>query len=330
MPIRTALIAVTLVLLSAAVVRAAGLQPIEVPAGEGGEAIYGLVWSPCSQPAAPMQLGRLEISASPQCPVNGTNLPLILISHGYGGNDLGHHDTAEALADAGFVAVAINHPIDTTPPGSRANTIAWFTERPRDIKRVIDFMLNSWADRSKLNPDRIGFFGFSRGGHTGLVLIGANPDLRQGVSPCPPDLRPVCDAAATNPPPPTAFTHDARIKAAVLADPALPQVFTLAGLQQVIVPIQLWASERSGDDPVIGVTEQGVADLRDRLPSRPDFHLVSGAGHFAFLAPCPSTMAQRVPRFCVDAAGFDRVVVHNQLDAAIVAFFCQHLPAVRR
>jgi hypothetical protein len=28
-----------------------------------------------------------------------------------GHGDLGHHDTAEALADAGFVAVAINHPI---------------------------------------------------------------------------------------------------------------------------------------------------------------------------------------------------------------------------
>jgi predicted dienelactone hydrolase len=116
----------------------------------------------------------------------------------------------------------------------------------------------------------------------------------------------------------------------VLADPLLPQVFTPAGLQRVIVPIQLWASERSGDDPVIGVTEQGVADLRDRLPSQPGFHLVSGAGHFAFLAPCPSTIAQRAPRFCVDVPGFDRVVVHNQLDAAIVAFFKQHLPAVRR
>lgn len=43
--------------------------------------------------------------------VNGDKLPLVVVSHGRGGDSVGLHDTAEALADAGFVVAAINHPV---------------------------------------------------------------------------------------------------------------------------------------------------------------------------------------------------------------------------
>ena len=36
------------------------------------------------------------------------SLPLVVMSHGTGGSFLGHFDTAMALADAGFVVVAMN------------------------------------------------------------------------------------------------------------------------------------------------------------------------------------------------------------------------------
>jgi predicted dienelactone hydrolase len=46
-------------------------------------------------------------------------------------------------------------------------------ERPTDIKRTIDFMLGAWSDSPRIDPRHIGFFGFPRGGYTGLVEIGA-------------------------------------------------------------------------------------------------------------------------------------------------------------
>ena len=46
-------------------------------------------------------------------------LPLIVISHGQDGWFGGHHDTAEALADAGFVVAAINHPGDNALSATR-------------------------------------------------------------------------------------------------------------------------------------------------------------------------------------------------------------------
>jgi hypothetical protein len=36
-------------------------------------------------------------------------------------------------------------------------------ERIVDNKGVIDFMLNSWPDKSKIDRDHLGQFGFSRG-----------------------------------------------------------------------------------------------------------------------------------------------------------------------
>jgi predicted dienelactone hydrolase len=41
------------------------------------------------------------------CPVAGSALPIIVISHDYAGKLTNHRDTAETLANAGFVVAAI-------------------------------------------------------------------------------------------------------------------------------------------------------------------------------------------------------------------------------
>ena len=43
-------------------------------------------------------------------------------------------------------------------------------------KRLIDLMLGTPAFASRIDPERVGLFGFSRGGYTALAVIGANPD----------------------------------------------------------------------------------------------------------------------------------------------------------
>ncbi len=138
-------------------------------------------------------MGPNVLSVAENCPVAGEKLPLVVISHGHGGSFLGHHDTAEALADAGFVVVAINHPGDTTRDMSRADDPSVFVERPADIKRTIDFVLGSWSGSAKIDPERVGFFGFSRGGYTGLVAIGANLSLGKVLTLCEGAASPTCD-----------------------------------------------------------------------------------------------------------------------------------------
>ena len=176
----------------------------------------------------------------------------------------------------------------------------------------------------KSTPTASVCFGFSRGGYTGLVMIGADPDFRKGEAFCAkiPDA-PLCEQIRTGDIPTQPLVHDPRIKAIAIADPL--SFFSAGDLKNVTAPIQLWASEFGGD----GVTPESVAAVDRDLPTKPDYHVVSNAAHFAFLAPCPQQMMKAAPQICVDAAGFDRVAFHTEFNAAVLAFFRERLLASR-
>jgi predicted dienelactone hydrolase len=307
--------------------QAAGLRLITAPAEASSPALRAAVWSPCAEPVGEVKLRSMTLAATENCAIAGEKLPLIVISHGYGGSFTGHHDLGETLADGGFVVVALSHPADSGADMSRADTLAALAERPADITRLIDYMLSAWPDRGKLDPQRIGFFGFSRGGFTGLVVAGGNPDFRKAGALCPETSPwPICAVLQTNETP--AFAHDPRVKALVIADPAFGPLFGQSGLKEVKTPIQLWQSERSGEDITGGeVTPEFVLAIDRDLPLKPDLHLVSGAGHFAFLPPCTAELAKRIPRICTDRGGFDRAAFHAQFNAAVSEFFRKHLGA---
>jgi predicted dienelactone hydrolase len=309
------LIALTL-LLTAAVAQAAGFRFIELPAGADGPVLTGAMWSPCSAAPGEIDLGSVTVPGVKDCPVAGDKLPLVVISHGRRGSFVGHHDIAETLADAGFVVTAINHPGDTSSDTSRSDDLSVFIERPSDIKRLIDFMIGASPAAANIDPGRIGFFGFSRGGYTGLVLVGANPDWALATAACEQSSSHICEQIHRKEFPAQPLTHDPRIKAAVLADP-LALVFTADSLQGIKEPIQLWASERGGD----GVTPDMVAAVDTGLPIKHEYHLVPNSGHFAFLAPCPPALTKARPELCTDAPDFDRGAFHQQFDAEVIAYF---------
>jgi predicted dienelactone hydrolase len=102
--------AVIAIWVTATLAQAAGFRFIEVPADADGPALKGAIWYPCSEPPGEIGLGNIALPGVKDCPISGDKLPVVVISHGRGGSFVGHHDTAEALADAGFVAAAINHP----------------------------------------------------------------------------------------------------------------------------------------------------------------------------------------------------------------------------
>src|SRR5882724_7770481 len=139
-----------------------------------GPALSGAIWYPCEAEAKNVPLGDLAVAVDyglvgvRDCPLTGTKLPLVVFSHGYTGWFGGHHDTAEALADAGFVVAAINHPGDNGKDSSRSDDLSIFASRPADMVRLLDFLLHDWKDKTVVDSARIGLFGFSRGGYTGL------------------------------------------------------------------------------------------------------------------------------------------------------------------
>jgi predicted dienelactone hydrolase len=326
--------------LTATLAQAAGFRFIEVPADAGGPALNGAMWYPCAEPPGEIDLGGFTLPGVKDCPISSDRLPLIVVSHGNGGSFIDLHDTAETLADAGFVAAAIHHPGDNYRDRSRVADLSVFVERPTDVKRLIDFMLGASRAASNIDPQRIGFFGFSAGGSTGLVLIGANPDWARAICHRDFEFRSLLGIAADNRPSAAAvceqilrkefraepLAHDARIKAAVLADP--PGFFFAAdSFAAVKVPVQLWASERGGRGlpHVSPGLPEGVAAVDGSLPAKHEYHVVPNAGHFAFTMICPPALAKNNPEGCTDAPGFDRAAFHKEFNAAVLAFFRANL-----
>lgn len=313
-------ISAVLLCLSTSIAHAAGIKFVQIPADANGPALRAIVWTPCAEPAEEVLIGPYVLKGRRDCPTVGEKLPLVVISHGHGGSFLGHHDLAETLADAGFVVAAINHPGDTFSDSSRAGEMSEFIERPTDMKRLVDSMLGSAPDAARIDPERIGFFGFSRGGYTGLVLAGGNPDFLNADVPCPDPKAQICQQISRREAHTGPLPHDTRIKAFVLADPL--NVFpTAKSLKNVTAPIQLWASQFGGD----GVLPRNAPALANDLPHRPEYHFVPDSAHFAFLAPCPEAMKNDSPQICVDANGFDRTAFHKQFDQMALKFFQANL-----
>lgn len=296
--------------------QAAGIQLLE-----SDPALAGAIWYPCAAEPTHVALGSLSVGADfdlkgvKDCPVTGAKLPLVIVSHGRGGTFVQQHDTVEALADAGFVVAAINHPGDTYSDSSRRDTLSVWGSRPADMVRLLDFVLHDWKDRAVIDPARIGFFGFSLGGATGLVLMGTRPDFARVASFCK-ETTGACAQLHNGETPPDPI-QDARIRTAVIVDPA-PGVLTRENLAAVKVPFQFWRSQFGG--PGVG-DGSGTERVAEGLPGKPDIHVVP-AGHFAFLAPCSAELAAAIPRICTDVpAGFDRVAFHREFNAAVVQFF---------
>jgi predicted dienelactone hydrolase len=217
---------------------------------------------------------------------------------------------------------AINHPGDNAFDKSHTGDISIAVARPRQITRLIDFMLGAWPQASKIDPDRIGIFGFSRGGYTALAVIGGHIGFRGAVAAC--AARPgrdYCDLFQKGEVPHRTPTLDPRIKAAVIADPAFTFLFGGEDLKDVAVPVQLWSSRYGG----AGVTLESVAVVDRELQFKSDFHFVPDAAHWAFLAPCSAELAKANSRNCIDAPGFDRVAFHKDFNAAVLDFFRKHL-----
>jgi predicted dienelactone hydrolase len=323
-------------LLSAAPVRAeateVGFSELRITNGDQKPLVVG-VWYPTAAPAEVHPLGAYVQTIAPDTPVVGEHLPLVVMSHGNGGTYQNNYDTALALAKAGFVAIAVSHTGDTHQDQSRA---LFVSDRLQHIRRLVDYMLTEWPDRARIDANRVGMFGFSSGAFTALISIGGVPDgrLQEAHHQAHPDYydaqlfnRASDEAKAEmlaqvhSTSPASIWVHEPRIKAAVVAAPAVGYAFGREGLKNITVPIQLW---RAADDHILPHPDYADA-VRIALPTPPEYHVVENADHFDFLAPCTDMLRQFAPMICVSRPGFDRAAFHQTFNAEVVRFFKETL-----
>lgn len=316
MRIATWMAAAWLVLAGAAQAGAVGFQTVSVPV-PGDTPMAGAIWYPTDAKETDVPLALFRQSVATGAPVAGRGHPLVVISHGTGGSMVDHYDTARALAQAGFVVAAITHTGDTRGDRSRSQRI---TERPGQLIRLIDFMTTGWAGHDAIDLKRIGAFGFSSGGFTVLGAIGGKPDMSTVAAHC--AEHPAFFTCALQQAPgvgavPTKIApveYDRRIRAAVVLAPALGFTFAPSGLKGVSIPVQLWRAEQDSVLP-----HPYYAEVVHRLLPKAEYHVVPGAEHYDFMAPCSDTLAKVAPVICPKT--IDRAAFHSTLNADVVRFF---------
>ena len=185
----TGVLAVVLMVSAAFVALAApeppGMVPLTIP---GGRLLEGYVIYP-ARPGGPAAIpfgGNAVFRAEqvrPGAMASAGPIPLVILSHGMYGHRFNQLWLARRLAQAGFVAAAVDHPGTTT--FNRDRTLSrqlW--ERPLDIGRVIDALMADSAAARLIDPSRIYAAGHSLGGYTVLAAAGARFDRARPVSFC--------------------------------------------------------------------------------------------------------------------------------------------------
>lgn len=316
-----------------------GFASIEIHDPVNGDSMPGYVFYPSAASTAVTWVGPYELRARRDAtPLTGAR-PLVVISHGHGGSDLGHHDLAVYLASHGFVVATLQHPGDNYKDTSGVGTAAVVIGRPVQVKATISMLLHDPRWKALIDPDRIGVAGFSIGGYTTLMLVGAVPQFTRLIDFCKahPDNGNVCTPfrefkAKLEKQGGTSVrqyladmqgqlhrwgdTDDPRVKAAFAMAP-WSLVFDKAGLASIQRPVYLYDGAQDQFQPI----QYNTLHIVPLIKTLVGIKLIPGAGHFVFLAPCSAEMTKSASRICIDPPGVDRTAIHRQINADALAFF---------
>ncbi|WP_354001997.1 alpha/beta hydrolase family protein [Stagnihabitans tardus] len=256
-------------------------------------------------------------------PVPGRH-PVLVISHGAGGNGGQFGWLASRLVQAGFVVVLPNHSGSTSGPARAAEALRIW-ERPQDISAVLD----SLQGFPMVDPARIGALGYSAGGYTFLTLAGARVDPARLTSFCDRGGRGISDCAffaqagldlhAQDLSPAAQDLRDAHIRFVLAVDPGIVETLTRQSLAAIDLPLLVINLGEEAKVPA-PVHARRVAET---VPGA-SYLVVPDAIHFSFLAECKPKGAAILAeegepdQLCSDAGGRTWAAIHADLLVVIL------------
>jgi len=258
--------------------------------------------------------------------------PLVVLSHGYGGNWRNLNWLADELVKKGFIVAAPEHPGTTTFNRSVLQASEWW-ERPRDLTRVLDFLLEDSAWKAVIDDDEISAIGHSLGGWSVMLLVGAEFERSQFLNQCRLHPNPrVCGLAnelgldiQQPEEPKIADLFDHRVKNAVILDLGQARSFSIESMRKVTKPVLILAAGVDiGDLPQ--AMESGY--LAEHLPlSMRRYKVYEQAMHFSFMQLCKPNavfvLEEEVAGdgiICKDGKGTSRQALHEKFFKDIYQF----------
>ncbi len=292
------------------------------------------IWYPAKPDGRRVTIGGNGVfygtPAGRNAPAAAGMFPVVIISHGAGGNAGQFGWIAAALAAEGYVVVLPNHP-GTTSRNASAKAAVRVWERPRDISVVIDTLNSAPENYPFADTTRITALGFSAGGYTAMAVSGARVDPAalqgfcddgdHGMSDCAFLARAGIDLHAMDLSPAAQDLRDPRIQAAIIIDPGIIETLTADSLSEIDIPMLL-INLGAEDTIPAGVYARAAAAI---IPDA-EYVIVPDAIHFSFLAQCKDRGATILRKegetdpLCDDAGGRTRSAIHTELKGIITDY----------
>jgi predicted dienelactone hydrolase len=316
-----------------------GMTQVEYvdPAGGGRPLNYMLIYPAAPDVAAtPFKVflsTKLRLYKDAPIAPDGLKHPLVMFSHGAGGNGSGYAWFGEYLASRGYVVAMVYHYRANTFDSSALHVRNMLWQRPRDISLDITHLLRDKTWGPHIDPNQIGVAGHSQGGFTTLWLGGAkiNPDLFlayqrgwKNNQVVPAYLREQMKLDAK----PAADVRDDRVKAAFVMAPGDIQGFGMdeTGLRQMAIPAYIIVGAGDTATPPKENAEFAAKYIPhaqlDVLPGR--------VSHEIFGNECDQVGRDNYPDACIDAPGVDRAKLHEYIGNAALKFFDTNLGVQRK
>ncbi len=326
-----------LVALQVAAAEAAGFRNVTIPAEHHGRNMSGALWYPSASGGEAISFGENGVFFGTAV-LDGARMaegpfPVILASHGLGGNIGALGWLTAGLAEAGAFVISVNHPNSTTWDFNLQEGLKHWT-RTLDLRAALDWFAAQPDLAAQADFSQVYAVGFSAGGWTALALGGLRADLQGYAAHCesaPPspwqcaDLtRRGADLAAYSPGEWDASRKDDRIRAVAAIDPALTYGLGRAharDLVERVLLIGLGRAESRLPSTDFSATGSGFGA---HLPTA-EIETMSPAWHFSALLPCkpkgPAILAaEDDDPVCDDPPGTERAALHKRIVARIAVF----------
>lgn len=312
-----------------------GVRSFEARAPHRDAPLGATLWYPAEAGGTPELVGDNGVfvggRAWRDAPVAAGPHPLVLLSHGGGGNARQYGWIANRLVAAGFVVAAPDHPGSTTGNASAREAVAVWN-RPADLSAVLTSLLSDETLAPLVDATRIGVLGFSAGGYTALAIGGARVDPDALARFCDDDAGDMSDCAflarggvdlhAMDLTPAAQDHRDARARSVVAVDPGIVTTLTTESLAAIDVPVTLVNLGAPGEIP-----KAVLAREASRTIPAARYVTVADAVHFSFLPECKPAGAAILEEegepdaLCDDAGGRSRGELHERFaDIVIDAF----------
>ena len=310
----------------------AGYTTTQISATHRALPIKTHIWYPAQKDGNQIQLGKniafhgtlVRAGATPKV---GSH-PVVLLSHGSGGNAAGIGWIAAHLAEQGMVVIAPNHPGTTSRDSHPEQTIKTW-ERPQDFSAILDQLPTILPKGLNIDRTKIAAVGFSLGGYAVLAAGGIQLnkeayidycDRHKGELECGWLTKDGLDLQSIDQIRFEQSNKDVRIKTIVSIDPGLVEAFTKTSLTNIDLPVKIinLGAIDSVPDGIKGkATAEAIANA--------EYSQVLNSSHFSFLGVCTKLGPQLIkeegePPICTETGGRKRADIHEEIKIEVSSF----------